>query len=635
MGIPMIWFTHVVWHMIDLSFAALRAQQIAKAQIPDISEAGRLIKRVSVDLSLLKGDLQSLYPTSHALSFLPGIGVYLDQVEPAVNLVTDLSLGGDLVFQSFSPLFAQNKAQEISNQPMSEQLVQVVDTHKEQLNAANRYLSSAIASYKTINKSLFPEKYKDILSKIDQNISYAQVGVDLIPFLAELLGVNGSQTYLILAQNNDELRATGGFISGIGKVSIDRGKISDFAIHDSYAVDDLSKPYPSPPEPIQRIMLAAMWVARDGNWSPDFPTSAVNVQQLYTLSTGEETQGVIAFDQEAVKAILKVTGPVRIGDYPNPISAETVEAFMRISWSPNPETGKTQEWWLNRKNFMGDLGKVLVNRLMGIKDLKMVILLAKELMDTIKAGHISIYLNNDRIQDILSKGEMDGGVHPTDGDFLLLVDSNVGFNKTDAVVRRSLDYEVDLRSLDSPKAKVTVHYTHTIRQQVECKHEATYGKGDYSDMFSRCYWDYWRIYKTAGVKLLDSDIPPVPGTWLLNGITNPGIVEQYLGEGNTRVFGGLLVLPTNESKTFALQMQLPSSVIEKFEDGSFTYSLKVQKQSGLNNLPMHISIRIPNGFHLKLQNLSIKYEQDQTYSWSGEITNTQSFGLMFTPDVNR
>jgi hypothetical protein len=218
---------------------------------------------------------------------------------------------------------------------------------------------------------------------------------------------------------------------------------------------------------------------------------------------------------------------------------------------------------------------------------------------------------------------------------LLLVDSNVGFNKTDAVVRRSLEYAVDLSSINSPTAKITVHYEHTIRQQVECKHEATYGKGDYSDMFARCYWDYWRVYKGAGNELLGSEIPEIPGKWLLGGIPYLGNAELNQGEGNTSVFAGQLVLPTNESKTIALRVQLPGSVIEKSQGGGFIYRLRIQKQMGLTNLPVHLTIRIPDGYRLKGQISGVKYESDQTYSWAGDITTLQTFRMNFLYDMNR
>ncbi len=62
---------------------------------------------------------------------------------------------------------------------------------------------------------------------------------------------NGPRTYLLLAQNNDELRGTGGFISGAGHVTPDRGKLADLTFADSYAVDNFEQPHTAASAPVQ------------------------------------------------------------------------------------------------------------------------------------------------------------------------------------------------------------------------------------------------------------------------------------------------------------------------------------------------------------------------------------------------
>ena len=52
------------------------------------------------------------------------------------------------------------------------------------------------------------------------NLDVVPGAVTLLPDLPNLLGFNRPQTYLLLAQNNDELRATGGFITAIGLVGL-------------------------------------------------------------------------------------------------------------------------------------------------------------------------------------------------------------------------------------------------------------------------------------------------------------------------------------------------------------------------------------------------------------------------------
>ena len=231
---------------------------------------------------------------------------------------------------------------------------------------------------------------------------------------------------------------------------IQDGKILQFDLGDSYQIDDFSKAYPTPPEPLKRFMLADYWVTRDANWSPDFPTTAQEAQALYTLSTGVQTQGVIAFNQLVVKKILEVIGPVQVPGTDEPVTAENVENYMRQAWAPAPEEGLSQEWWLHRKDFMQQLGSVILDKALNSGDQEQLLNLAKTMVELLDQGQLLVYFNDPDAQAALEAGGWDGAMHPGDGDYLYLVDSNVGFNKVDSVIQRSLAYQVDLSDPESP-----------------------------------------------------------------------------------------------------------------------------------------------------------------------------------------
>ncbi|MBK8046944.1 MAG: DUF4012 domain-containing protein [Anaerolineales bacterium] len=76
------------------------------------------------------------------------------------------------------------------------------------------------------------------------------------PHAPWLLGMDAPRTYLILVQNNHELRATGGFIAAIGTVSVDQGKITSFDFVDSYDLYSTTSTYPR-----RRHRCAATWAS--------------------------------------------------------------------------------------------------------------------------------------------------------------------------------------------------------------------------------------------------------------------------------------------------------------------------------------------------------------------------------------
>jgi hypothetical protein len=210
----------------------------------------------------------------------------------------------------------------------------------------------------------------------------------------------------------------------------------------------------------------------------------------------------------------------------------------------------------------------------------------------------------------------------------MLVDSNIGFNKADALVQRALEYQVDLSSLGSPTARLTMNYNNPVRQEVACVHQAYYDL-TYSQMQARCYWDYWRVYTPAGDRLGQAQIQPVPADRLLDKQAWDGPVEQYGGEAGTQVLAGLMVLPTHQQQQVGLELSLPGTVVQPIENG-FRYTLRVQKQAGLDSLPLKLTVTAPAGVKLAAGVTGWQpVEGQNSWTWSGTIRQTSDFELDF------
>lgn len=145
----------------------------------------------------------------------------------------------------------------------------------------------------------------------------------LKPALPTLLGANGkTASYLLIAQNNAELRPTGGIPGSWGVVTVDNGKIqfSSLGEPDAYTKEsiqiseadrDLMGEYYTYMKPDQ------YWVS--ANFDPDFPRSAKHLAKYWSLikqenisgidpDTPSEVDGVIAVDPIVVQNLLGLTG---------------------------------------------------------------------------------------------------------------------------------------------------------------------------------------------------------------------------------------------------------------------------------------------------------------------------------------
>lgn len=405
--------------------------------------------------------------------------------------------------------------------------------------------------------------------------------VALEPQWEWLLGLDAPRRYLVLVQNNHELRATGGFLSAFGSVGVDQGQIADLVFADSYDLFSTAHEYPPAPTPMQEYMGIQLLTPRDGNWSPDLPTAAETIRKLYIQETGQAVDGIITVDLDAVRHLVKALGSVQVEGVPAPITAENVEQELVRLWEQPPGqageaagiTEATSDWWEQRKDFVPLVAGAALARLQAGKfdaaDL------ATELTAALDERSIQVWMDQAQVQMVLVDQKWDGGLHPpASGDFLAVVDSNVGYNKVDAAMQRGLQYEVTWPQGATQPARVTLTLTYTqpvVAEDPGCNPAPRYGES-YADLIARCYFDYVRVFVPGGSELID-----------VNGI-DPQTVTSTIGEPGTQQFGGYFVVPPNSSKSVSFSYRLPAGITPQ------EYTLRVQRQAGTDPLPIRILV---------------------------------------------
>ena len=140
-----------------------------------------------------------------------------------------------------------------------------------------------------------------VLEDARATFTYIDEFLTLYPNLA---GYKEAKTYLVLLQNSNELRPTGGFIGSVGVIKFEDGILSDFRIDDVYTLDGQLKGHVDPPLPIRDLLGQEHWYLRDSNWSPDFKESAIRAAWFYQKEGGESVDGVIAINSPLIVGIL-------------------------------------------------------------------------------------------------------------------------------------------------------------------------------------------------------------------------------------------------------------------------------------------------------------------------------------------
>jgi hypothetical protein len=199
--------------------------------------------------------------------------------------------------------------------------------------------------------------------------------------------------------------------------------------------------------------------------------------------------------------------------------------------------------------------------------------LVSTVIRTLDEKHVLVHVIDTKSEELLGAAGWTGALQPGDQDFLMVVDTNMGFNKANPHIDQEISYQVTLAEGERPRAELTLRYHHTADIRLkECIHEQTYGES-YDDMMNRCYWDYVRIYVPGG-----SELKEVRGF-------DPDSVESLPGERGTQVFAGYFVLAPGEKRRVTLSYDLPATVV-----ADSTYRLYAQKQPGTAAVPLRVQV---------------------------------------------
>lgn len=410
--------------------------------------------------------------------------------------------------------------------------------------------------------------------KIDQIKSFygikptLDLAIASLDYAPELIGYFDQANYLFLLQNNTELRPTGGFIGTYGFLQLKDASLQKFVVDDVYNLDKTVQDtlFITPPEPLTKWNNTTQWFLRDANWSPDFPTSAKQVEWFYNQESGNnfDFTGVFAITPEIISDVIGLFGDITVHNikFTKDNFVETLEERVEVGFKdlkiPLAE----------RKVIMSDLAVELQKRLTHLSAEQFFKLLTI-IQNRLKEKHILLFFNNSDLQKLISAKNWTGEIRPNSSDYLAVVDANLGSLKTDAVMDRSLNYEVKkevINNKDELVANVILTYTNN-------------GKFTWH---STRYRTYTRIYTPLNSELIKVDGAMANDRTLKIG--EPTIINEL----NKTVFGAFISIEPKETKTLTFIYKLPDYVKNQLENGN--YSLLLQKQAGLLNYPVKLKV---------------------------------------------
>jgi hypothetical protein len=367
----------------------------------------------------------------------------------------------------------------------------------------------------------------------------------------------GEVTYLVLFQNTLELRPTGGFIGNFAEVTLKDGRVKDYTIYNTN-VFDYGKPGVNAPEPIKKMLGIQEMQLRDANWSPNFPTVAKQVIELYKLEGGvEDISGVIAVNASILPEMLKILGPVSINSIDYELTAENI--LLKLQYELNfgfLDKGISRG---DRKEPIKDLAFEIDNKISTASIFKLY-RIGNMLLEQANQKQILFWNKDNDIQSKITKLNWAGEINlDTSGiDYFMLVDANLGALKTDYYMKRSVSKNIR-ECEDKICSNIVITYTNAATAPSPLNNE---------------YKSYTRVLLP-----FDAYINSV------SGIEKRPIEIDYTTMYNKKVAGFEINIPFNSSKAIVLDYSIP-----KLNE----YNLELQKQSGIEGFEFTLDNQIDN-----------------------------------------
>ncbi|MHB8903487.1 MAG: DUF4012 domain-containing protein [Patescibacteria group bacterium] len=454
--------------------------------------------------------------------------------------------------------------------------------------------------------------------------------------LKEALGLSRDKRYLLVFQNNSELRASGGFIGSYALVDFRDGKIRNLEVPGggSYDTEAGLNMHIIAPKPLW--LVNPLWHFWDANWWADWPTTAKNLMWFYEKSNGPSVDGVISVTPTVIERLLEISGPIDLTkEYGLVIDSnnfwettqKVVERNNLIKTHPDYVVGLAtsstvvdvnlplQQDLENNpdnkpKKIIGDLMAKILEVLPQKLNKDNLVNIISLLEENLAEKQIMFYFTDSNFQAAVSKRNWAGEIKTSDKDYLMVVDTNIAGQKTDRKIIENIEHASEVGSDGTIINTLKITRTHT-----GIKNEPLTGVRNN---------DWLRIYVPLGSELISATGFSAPDDKYLNkkpesewfksplldneenALTDAESNTKIYTENDKTVFANWTMVDPGQRTEIIIKYRLPfnffafkpssklSTYINKFLNPDkvdlLPYSLLLQKQPG--TIPADFSSRL-------------------------------------------
>ena len=548
------------------------------------------LDQVKINLANLNQHLSQIKSTYSKLKLIgsfPFIKNYYKDGQEALSIAQNGLETGNILITAVEPYkdFLGIKGGAVSSEESTEDRIEFLTQSIEGLiphfDTIETRISSINDSLNKIDPSRYPDNFKGIeirpkITQIQELTSevykYVKNSKPLLSKVSWLLGKDSPRNYLMIFQNDGELRPSGGFWTAYSTLTVKNGKVTPGTASNIYDLDDKINSRVAAPRLIKSYHINVPYLnLRDSNLSPDFPTNAKIFLDQYTKVMGNKNKfdAVVAIDTEILVDMVRVLGKLdtRVGTFtaePDKRCDGCPSIIYDLQWMSGRPRNYIEP---NRKDFMNPLMSALLANTMGSEKSKMAPLV-QTMFENINEKHVMIYFPDEQMQQIGDMANITGRIVDADSntDYFHLNDINFASAKSNIFITQKINHEINIQNGQATH-KITVTYTNPSPGS-NCNLE----KGDLC-LNASVYRDVFRFYTPIGSKLIK--------------MTGSEVETVQYEELNKQVFEGFY------GNKFGLNPKSNIKTSVEYTSGvsvGKTYNLLLQKQPGTKAVDYQITI---------------------------------------------
>ena len=317
-------------------------------------------------------------------------------------------------------------------------------------NAALRRMAAVLATARS-DWLVAPmgDRLDQLADEVDVLVRQTDVALAAVRLAPSMLGRDGARTYFVAFTNPAEARGLGGFMGTWAELRADDGRLE--VVRTGLTRDLTGAMRAAPPV----LAGPADYLTRYGRFgagaagqpvtidfwsnvtmSPDFPSIADVIAQLYPASGGRPIDGAIAIDVPSIARFLELTGPLEVEAPSGMLRLTAANAAQYLLRDQYADIGDDAA----RDAVLEAITSQLINHLFD-GDLPGPHALAATLGPAMAEGRVVIWSRHPEDQPELERLGIAGRLPPPEMDGLAVVSTNAGANKLDAYLRRSIAYD--------------------------------------------------------------------------------------------------------------------------------------------------------------------------------------------------